>query len=123
MFSDEDICLGGEIRLADHDERRSVYRMEDSTGSGALTCYHILPGVALMYSDCYMERYHSEVRVKRKALCIDHCREGRLEWELGNGVFAYQDAGQVRLHTHEGSAGDFCSPLRRLPWHNGRIVR
>jgi AraC-like DNA-binding protein len=112
MFRNEDIYLSEDIQLISQDGYYAVYQIKSDAGNTTLTCYQLFPGVILIYNDCHTERYHSAVRVKTNTLCIDHCRDGRIEWELSNRGYIYQGAGQMLIHTHEKYKTDFSFPLR-----------
>ena len=66
----------------------SVYRMKD--GDGIMTCYHVMPGVDVIYNDFHMDKGKAQYEDHAKrVLSIDHCREGRIEWEHKDGTFCY----------------------------------
>ena len=45
-----------------------------------MTQYDLFPGVSLMYNDFHMESYDSAFRTTEDLLCIDYCRQGRMEY-------------------------------------------
>ena len=66
----------------------SVYRMTE--GDGVMTCYHVMPGVDVIYNDFHMEKGRARYEDHgKRVLSIDHCREGRIEWEHTDGTFCY----------------------------------
>ncbi len=60
----------------------SVYQLKNETGEGVITFYDIFPGVMLSYNDFPMQYYDSLFQPDRDLFCIDHCREGRLEYSV-----------------------------------------
>ena len=56
-----------------------VMRLSDNSGEGMMTLYHVFPGVFLMYNDFHMKECVSGFQTDMDLLCIDHCREGRIE--------------------------------------------
>ena len=56
-----------------------VMRLSDNSGEGMMTLYHVFPGVFLMYNDFHMKECISGFQTDMDLLCIDHCREGRIE--------------------------------------------
>ena len=58
----------------------SVFQFRNETGEGTMTMYEVFPGIMLTFNDFHMQYYESELRVKRNVFCIDHCREGRMEY-------------------------------------------
>ena len=45
-----------------------------------MTQYDLFPGVSLMYNDFHMESYDSAFHTTEDLLCIDYCRQGRMEY-------------------------------------------
>lgn len=77
-----------ELDRFDEDEDCSVFKMKD--GDGIMTCYHVMPGVDVIYNDFHMEKGKSGyISLNKRVLSIDHCREGRIEWEHDDGSFCY----------------------------------
>ena len=82
-----------------------VLRIDDETGEGFMTMYRVLDGVYLMYNDFHLKSCISEYRNAETVLCIDHCREGRIEHENSLGGRYYMEAGDLRIDKrvhHEG---------------------
>lgn len=82
----------------------SVFKMENETGEGIMTCYPIFPGIELIYNDMHIANVRAE---QHKLPCsdvmeINHCREGRFECEFSDGRTAYLGAGDlaVNMLTH-----------------------
>ena len=69
-----------------------VMRLSDNSGEGMMTLYHVFPGVFLMYNDFHMKECVSGFQTDMDLLCIDHCREGRSEQEVGQNAFSYLEA-------------------------------
>ena len=57
--------------------------ISDETGKGKMTVHQILPGIMICFTDMHMEQCMSEFELNsgQKVLCIDQCREGRIEME------------------------------------------
>ena len=83
-----------------------VLRLEDQSGEGFMTMYRVFDGVYLMYNDFHLKNCKSEYQNAETVLCIDHCREGRIEHENELGGRYYMEAGDIRIDSrvhHEGS--------------------
>ena len=104
--------LGGNVRCVCQDEECSVYKLEDETGEGIITCYRVFPGVHLLYHDFHMDRCMSSFQPVVDMFCIDHCREGRLEWELDDGICQYMEAGDLQMNARCSSKRMFYFPSR-----------
>lgn len=89
----------------------SVYRFQNETGEGTITIYEVFPGVALAYNDFHMQYYDSEFRTGQNVFCIDHCREGRLEYPAKNDAYSYVEAGDLKLDRRLTHTGHFEFPL------------
>ncbi|MGN0351010.1 MAG: helix-turn-helix domain-containing protein [Roseburia sp.] len=74
-----------------------VYQFRNETGEGTITIYDVFPGVMLAYNDFHMSYYDSVYQPGQELFCIDHCREGRLEYPSGNNAYSYVEAGDLKL--------------------------
>ncbi len=82
-----------------------VLRLDDESGEGFMTMYRVFEGVYLMFNDFHMHSCISEYQNTDTVLCIDHCREGRIEHENSLGERYYMEAGDLRIDRrihHEG---------------------
>lgn len=60
-----------------------VMQMENETGEGKMTIYEVFPGAVLLYNDFHMEYCESKFQSNNiDIFCIDHCREGSMEYPL-----------------------------------------
>lgn len=89
----------------------SVFQMKNSTGEGIMTMYQVFPGVSISYNDYHMESFDSTYTTRRNLFCIDHCREGRLEYASAQGAFSYFEAGDLKLDRRITHQGHFEFPL------------
>ena len=86
-------------------------RLNDSSGDGTMTLYQVFPGVFLMYNDFHMKQCVSGFQTDMDLLCIDHCREGRIEQEAGAGAYSYLEAGDLRVDQRIHHNGKVTFPL------------
>lgn len=89
----------------------SVYQLRNKSGEGTITLYEVFPGVTLAYNDFHMQYYNSEFKPERHMLCIDHCREGRLEYPAAYDAFSYVESGDLKLDRRLNHIGKFEMPL------------
>lgn len=89
----------------------SVYEFRNETGEGRMTIYDVFPGVTLAYNDFHMQYYDSDFHPGREILCIDHCREGRLEYAAKSDAYSYVEAGDLKLDRRLTHTGRFVLPL------------
>jgi AraC-like DNA-binding protein len=65
----------------------------------------VFDGIYLMYNDFHLKSCISEYQNAETVLCIDHCREGRIEHENSLSGRYYMEAGDLRIDRrvhHEG---------------------
>jgi len=108
----EDVYYGDNVMIESQDENCIVYKMEDETGNGFMTAYNVFPGIYISYNDFHMTNCISEFETKVEMLGIDHCREGRIEWELQNGTYMYMEGGDIQINSKNNHALDFSFPLK-----------
>lgn len=101
----------GEATLFMGNDGCGVYQFRNETGEGTITIYEVFPGVALAYNDFHMRYYDSSFRPETDVFCIDHCREGRLEYAAGNDAYSYVEAGDLKLDRRLTHTGRFEMPL------------
>ena len=75
----------------------AVWQLRNETGEGTVTCYTIFPGVELRFRDLHMTHCVCGKTDDRMRLTIEHCREGRMAYALGEGAFFYVSAGEMKL--------------------------
>ena len=108
---DDFLLTGGTgVKLAENDGC-SVYQFQNETGEGTITIYEVFPGVSLSYNDFHIRYYDSEFKPDRNLLCIDHCREGRLEYPAADDAYSYVEAGDLKLDRRLTHTGHFEMPL------------
>lgn len=84
LFLNLDIAkFGSNTKTIIKDENSMVMMISDETGEGKMTVHQILPGIMICFTDMHMEQCMSEFELNsgQKVLCIDQCREGRIEME------------------------------------------
>ena len=89
----------------------AVYQMKNETGEGTMIRYTVFTGIYLTYNDFHMQNCHSDFEANEDMLCIDHCNEGRMEWNVGNGAYLYVKEGDLKIDTRNSHKGNFEFPL------------
>lgn len=89
--------LSQRMKLLCKDEVCSVYQMKNETGDGTVTHYQVYPGISVMYNDFHMETCPPRKYKDEHIINIDHCREGRIEWNVAGGAYLYLSSGDIML--------------------------
>lgn len=108
----EKLNLGENVSLVCHDENCFVYQMKDRSGEGMMTVHRVFPGVIVMYNDFHVDCCVSEFEAGEELFCIDHCREGRIEWEIEKNKYIYIEAGDMQMNTRREHTANFSFPLK-----------
>lgn len=84
---------------------------DNHTGDGQMQIYHVFPGIDLIYNDVHMDCCALGTVQQGDWIEIHHCREGRIEQELG-GEFFYLMPGDLSVMVRQSPAGEYQFPLR-----------
>lgn len=91
---------------------RHMLRLSGDDGSGSMLFYEVMPGIMLAYCDFSMGSCLSLLDPPEcDMLCVDHCREGRLEQTFTGGSCDYVSAGDLKIDDRRNHAGRFVMPL------------
>lgn len=112
MLKDGILSFSDNISAVAGNEERTVYQMKDGTGEGIMICYTVFPGASLIYNDFHMQGCNSKFKTDMNLFCIDHCREGRIEQDMGNGAYVYLESGGLKIDNRKGHDTRFEFPLR-----------
>ena len=88
-----------------------VYQVKNETGEGTMAIYEVFPGAMVMYNDFHLAYYDSLFKTRQDLLCIDYCREGRLEYAVGRDAYSYVEAGDLKIDRRLEHTGHFALPL------------
>ena len=97
-----------------------VFQFHSDTGEGIMTQYDLFPGVSLMYNDFHMESYDSAFHTTEDMLCIDYCRQGRMEYPAGR-MPTLCGGGRPETGPPAGAPGPLYLPSCPLPRHYHRL--
>ncbi len=99
------------MKILCQDENCTVIKIEDKTGEGIMTIYSVFDGCCVAYNDFHMEQVYSVFEPTSDIFCVDHCREGRIEWKGKNNSYTYVSAGDMQVDCRENHTNDFFFPL------------
>lgn len=103
--------LGGNVRKICEDETCTVFQVKDDSGEGLMTVYQVFKGCCLIYNDFHMKECYSGFKRNAEMLCIDHCREGRIEWCVDRNRYIYVESGDMQVNSREQHSSKFLFPL------------
>lgn len=104
--------MGDNVRKVCEDENCTVFQIKEDSGEGLMTCYPVFKGCYLIYNDFHMEQCHSGFRPNVRMFCIDHCREGRIEWNVDRNRYIFVEAGDMQVNSREQHCAQFVFPLK-----------
>lgn len=104
--------MGNNVRKLCEDENHIVFQVRDDTGEGMMTLYPVFRGCCLIYNDFHLEQCYSEFQPETEMFCIDHCREGRIEWSVDKNRYIYIEAGDMQINSRTQHNKTFSFPLR-----------
>lgn len=107
----DDAGFGSNVHEVAAESDCRVLRLEDASGEGFMTMYRVFDGIYLMYNDFHLKSCVSEYQNAETVLCIDHCREGRIEHENSVGGRYYMEAGDLRIDRRVHHEGNVHLPL------------
>ena len=93
------------------DGGRSRFHLDNESGTGDITMYHVFPGIELVYNDMHMAYCNKEQEPAHGVMEINYCREGRSECLFGAHKEAFTDG---RLHDHQGKSNSRAYIFRAL---------
>ena len=109
------VNCGDNVRELVSDGTCRVMKMENETGKGVMTGYEVFPGAVIMYNDFHMAYCESKFHADNvDILCIDHCREGSMEYNLNNDFCYYFEAGDLVVDNRRNHAGNINYPSKHF---------
>lgn len=104
--------FGSNVQLVAEDEVCKVLRLEAPTGEGFMSLYLVMPGIYVMFNDFHLEACESEFQNMDTVLCIDYCRQGRMEHDNKNYGRYYMESGDIRIEKRTHHSGSFSMPTK-----------
>lgn len=83
--------------ITEHYAGCTIYKSSDNQDNCVLTCYPLFEGIELVYYDVHIQLCNIDLTGGREILQINHCQEGRIEFEYKNGEFLYLSKGDLSI--------------------------
>ncbi|MCF2642771.1 helix-turn-helix transcriptional regulator [Roseburia hominis] len=111
----EGIDFEDDVSVIVQNENCTIMKVQNETGEGNMVMYDVFPGAAIMYSDFHMAYCDSKFQADNSnLLCIDHCREGTIEYDLDDGFSYFFETGDLTVDTRKHHAGKTLFPLNHF---------
>lgn len=109
------VDCGDNVKEIISDGNCKVFKMENETGEGIMTAYEVFPGAIVMLNDFHMSYCKSKFCAKDvEIFCIDHCREGSIEYEQNNKYCYCFEAGDLVVDNRRNHEGHVEYPLKHF---------
>ncbi|CDM69868.1 AraC family transcriptional regulator [Clostridium bornimense] len=100
------------IQVLSREDDCVVYQISNETGEVIMTSYQVFPGIQIIYNDVHIKK--CSVRMESEHIGgnifeINHCREGRIECEVG-GEFFYLTPGDMSINRKKNTGNDSYFP-------------
>lgn len=109
----ETLDFGPNVKTARQTDDGMVLEISDASGDGTMTVHEIFDGAYIMYNDMHLSLCDTWFQSAHAGpvLAIDHCREGRIEQEMGHDVYFYLQEHDMRIDNRTNHTGRFSFPL------------
>lgn len=94
-FTSIDLYGAAVHEKGEEEENCSSFHLENESGVGDITLYHVFPGIELVYNDMHMAYCNKNQEPTDSVLEINYCREGRSECLFGEHQYCYMSAGDL----------------------------
>ena len=106
----ETITLGNFENITYISDDCVLLSMPEGSDVGSMTVYTVFPGITVMYNDFHTDQCTTHFSYTSQMISIDHCREGRIEWERPDGRFCFLGEQDLLLSASETHAGTYGFP-------------
>ena len=108
--------LGDNVSIVARDDDHAILKLSDESGDGNMTIYQPFEGVLIGLCDMNMSEYESQMVLydSVEVLCIDHCKHGRFEADIGFGELSILREGQAKLDNRKRHKGRVFFPLKHF---------
>ena len=108
----EERLYGDKVEVKADDGFCRILFVENESGEGIMSCYHVEDGIDLIYNDFHMESWEENKQGLSKIVEINHCREGRFECEFRDNTCAYLEEDSLAINMLTNIPRKSCFPLR-----------
>lgn len=103
---------GRNTGYSDKNDDCRVYHLNNETGVGTITVYHVFRGIRAAFNDIHMEYCNQEQNNISNMIEINHCTEGRFECNVGDRFCCYMSHGDMAIKGSSTCSEGACFPTR-----------
>lgn len=86
---------GAAVHEKDKEDTCNTFHLENESGVGCITLYHVFPGIELVYNDMHMAYCNKNQEPASNVMEINYCKEGCSECLFGEHQYCYMSAGDL----------------------------
>lgn len=110
-------CASADFKLdiVNQGEDCTLFRIKEDSGEGTMTRYPVFPGIDLIFNSFHLPYCRvgsAGFRPDAPIICIDYCREGRIEWEQPGGSYVYLEERDLLINSRACNTAGFGFPLQ-----------
>lgn len=103
--------MGKNINVVKETPDYIVFKLTSETGEGIMTCHEVFPGILIIYNNFDIKYCYSDFKASDDMFFIEHCKEGRIQWDIGSGKYIYMRQGDLRIDNVRSHEVEFEFPL------------
>lgn len=96
--------LGYPFAGEERNGENEIYRLDNSSGTGKISCYDVCDGIQLTHNHLEMESCFRKIPPAPDLMLINHCLEGCYEYELQDGTVSFMGEGDLCISDLGGQA-------------------
>lgn len=85
------------MKFVDVGQGKSVFEVRNETGTARMTRLSVYPGIDILYMDAHIQEFSCYAHPLPGVFAINHCEEGRIEYNFRNGEYLYMGQGDMCL--------------------------
>lgn len=89
-----------------------VYYIDAENGEGKIIVSKVFEGIVISFNNFNAFEIYSNYKTNDKLICLDYCKEGRIEQTLENNKRIYTSKGDLKIDNRNNHKGYFYFPLK-----------
>lgn len=113
---------GINVNVTERAADKVVYEICQDDGDVCMTCYHVFPGIDLLYNDIHLHSLSVDLAPLPGMYEINYCREGRIECVFSEETYFYISPGDLAIGWKTDFANYHTSYFPMAHYHGISIV-